>query len=535
MATRIDDGLFKALVPTLTFESFEALLAQFREDEVEAINEAQRLYDNTTEPERSASISDETYKSRCEAWTPVTYTAMLTDKIADMLVGRNCTRTTGNTSWDKVLEEAVWGAMPRFTSRITKLAILGGATGVRLRPSWPYGVEYSDLGLNSVTLLYDPENPHGRPIGYVYDVLINTIEAQEGEVVKGSEKQEPVHLQEIETRHIRDEVGNIVVPGIHCLYLDGNPIPLDDGGYNLLGDYLSTVYWRCMDHPTDVGGRSLIVPLLQQLNGLNEMLTDGREKEVWGLHSPIWTDTASKPDIKYGPRSILVLGPRPDGTPGTIGRLQNDTDFDGYLAFLKTYVNMLHSNARVPSIGVGDLDGIGVVGSSGRSYEIALSPLLDLIRQMELVEVQQELELIETTVAFLAYYEHDGFTGLLEPNPNSEYGQPDMIKIKAALSAAAVEWEPIRLAEDKTEKANRLAAMVGAVIMSEEVAIREYHPSWSDEQIKAELEKVGKSDSQQVDAGSELRIRLAQARMLKDSSGGAAGNGQAAEEKPVTS
>jgi hypothetical protein len=150
--------------------------------------------------------------------------------------------------------------------------------------------------------------------------------------------------------------------------------------------------------------------------------------------------------------------------------------------------------------------------------------------------------LIETTIAFLAYYEHDGFTGLLEPNPYSAYMQPDMIAIKAALSGAAVEWEPIRLAEDKTETAARIATLVGAGVMSEEEALRVLHPAWSDEQIKEELEKVGKSDSQQVDAGSELRIRLAQARMLKDSSGGAAGNGQAAEtvnedaeEKPVTS
>ena len=149
--------------------------------------------------------------------------------------------------------------------------------------------------------------------------------------------------------------------------------------------------------------------------------------------------------------------------------------------------------------------------SSGRAYEIAMTPLMEANREREAMAVEQEKDLMETTIAMLAYYGHT--EGLTDRNEHAEVQSPDMAKIRERMLNRSVEFAPVRLAKDKMAEAQVRSVLRGAGIESAEVAIRTLHPDWSDDQIIKELERVGEDEPEAVDASAEERIKAAQEKL----------------------
>lgn len=478
-------SIFAGLTADMTYEALRVLLdSQDRRDQA-ALMEAENLYNNGTEPKHNAGMSPLDIAYRADAWTPADLTAVIVDKIASTLYSRVVRRSTGQPAWDAALD-ATFKGMARLMLRVSKLASLGGNTCIRLGWEWPGRVVYSDTGLGQAVPILDPERPHSRPVGVIFDYTTRTVPEQIfatlGKAMPGA-----VHVTEVVTRHQRDASGAIVAPGIHLLFVDGHRIPLEDAGYNTLGDFLGCVFWRGTDHPTSAYGRSDIIPLVHTLNALNEMLTTTHEKVIWSIHSPVVTNVRGKLEFKMGPRQVWqIVGGGAASQGEFIKRLESDHDIASPLELIKLLVKLVHETSRVPSVAVGDLEGIGAVGS-GRAFEIALQPLEELIREKELCAVEQELDLMAETVAMMAYW--GGLPGLGVATPNG-WMEPDTAAITANLAEAVVEFAPIVYPRDEIAVAATRVSLSTAQLESKRVSLETLHPDWTPERIQEELDAL---------------------------------------------
>jgi len=499
---------FESLVPDITEKIIDQLIKTPEVAEWKELQKVQLLYDNALGPEYPQSMSSESRAYRLRAWTPVAVCGMIVDKIASTLYSRTVNRTTGDEGLDALMTAGPWRQMGRLMLRTAKIASIAGNAVIRLRPVYPAGVGYATLGVGDAFPILDPDDPHGPVIGMVYDYLDESIISQMSRGAGGGGT--IVHVKEIITRHIRDKEGAIVYPGIHARFENGDRIEIDDGGYNPLGDYLDCIFWRGLEHPVDGRGRSDILPLLDTLQAMNESLTDAHELIQWNLWPIIWTD-AIDAEIPYSPRTIVNVGDNARGDAAKLQRLEWSGNQSGaWREVFDRLATLMHETARVPAISTGDMSAVSAL-SSGRAYEIAMTPLMEANREREAMAVEQEKDLMETTIAMLAYYGHT--EGLTDRNEHAEVQSPDMAKIRERMLNRSVEFAPVRLAKDKMAEAQVRSVLRGAGIESAEVAIRTLHPDWSDDQIIKELERVGEDEPEAVDASAEERIKAAQEKL----------------------
>ena len=498
-------SLFESLIPEITEGMIDNLIKTPEAAEWKELQKAQLLYDNALPPEYPASMNPESRSYRLRAWTPVAICGMIVDKIASTLYSRPVNRTTGDEGLDIAMASS-WETMSRLMLRTAKIASIAGNAVIRLRPVYPNSIGYATLGVGDAYPILDPDDPHGAIIGIVYDYLDESVLSQMSRGAGGASR--IVHVKEILTRHIRDKDGAITFPGIHARFENG--LRVGEGGYNPLGDYLDCVFWRGLEHPVDGRGRSDILPLLDTLQAMNESLTDAHELIQWNLWPIIWTD-AIDAEIPYSPRTIVNIGDNARGDSAKLERLEWSGNQSGaWREVFDRLATLMHETARVPAISTGDLSAVSAL-SSGRAYEIAMTPLMEANREREAMAVEQEKDLIETTVAMSAYYGY--VDGLTVKNDYAEVQSPDKVAIRERLTNCAVEFAPVKLAKDQMAEAQIRSVLRGAGIESTEVAIRSLHPEWSDDQVIKELERVGADEPEAVDASAEVRIKQAQEKL----------------------
>ncbi len=289
-------------------------------------------------------------------------------------------------------------------------------------------------------------------------------------------------------------------PGIYKAYVDDKEIKTPSGGINPLGDYLGAVYWRGLDHPFESWGKSDILPLYETLVAINELFTDGRELMTWSIHSPVViTNAEGQVNWDYSPRSILKVSGGVD-SPVNVKRLESGTQtFNDFGAFIDMLLAQFHQTSRIPSVAVGDLNGIGKA-SSGRAFEIAMIPLKELIDEKETVCVPQELELMREILAKQAYY--GDITGYMV-NYNG-YSMPNVKRINLLTQDARIEFAPIAFPD--VVVGETLSGQVASGIRSQENAIQTLHEEWGSKQVQDEVNQIASESTVETDALAETVI-----------------------------
>lgn len=453
------------------------------------IQRACLLYDNETVPDRTDAMTDTDYMNKQKAWSPVALTSVIVDKIAGALYGRPVSRTTGDEELDAFFKP-IWADMGRTMLRVSKVASLVKNDIINISLRYPSRLKYGDYGIGNGVPILDPDDPHGRPIGLIYDYFTDTasIENQVNNYTSTNNKITN-HIIEIVTRHQRDSQGNILIPGIHRLFIDGKLQALEDNGFNVLGDFLGAVFWRGSDHPTDAMGRSDIFPLINTLDALNNVLSTTHEKIIWNANSPIVTNVKGKLEFRVAPGEIWQVNS--GGASDWFKRLESDCDVSPLIEFADEIIRMIHETARVPSVAVGDLEHIGNL-ASGRAFEISMIPLSDLISEKEVCAIPQEKELMAESIAWASYYGYlDGYT---KPSAYGNWNEPDCEKINQILEKANVEFAPIAYPHDTSETINSVSTAVDKGLMSKETAISSIHNQWDSEDVKKEIELITQTD-----------------------------------------
>lgn len=506
------------ITPDISRGALDDILAEADDRELAAANDRMDLYRNATRPARPQEMSDDTYRDRCDAWSPIPLAALLVDTLAGGCYRRAVTRTTGDEALDALLAP-VWAQMPTVMLQNARLAGIIGDTFVRVLPDWADGLRLSVWDGRHIVPLYDPDDPQ-EIIGVVFDYLLDDVAAQLARAMRRRDMgRAPIGGTqariEIITRHIRDrQTGEIIQPGIQARFID-DVRDTDLPPWNPLGDYLPGVFWRNAVDPTSSRGLSTLEHTLPLLNAINESTTDARLLLLWNIYPIIATTADMEEAPRYDHKAVWQLGSLPNGSPASVEMLEWSQNLDGFRTYYDHLLGLLHETARVPAIATGDLTHIGEL-SSGRAYEIAMRPYLDTIAEHEQLYVVQELNLMRAMIAMLIA------TGRMPPAQasalstvfSSEMGaQPDPIKLREAMREAAVEFAPVRLAEDAAMLAQVHSTRIGAGFESIETAIRETHPDWSDDRIREELERVNAGAPASIDASADLRIAQQQAEL----------------------
>lgn len=457
------------------------------ENKLAYIMKLKDLYDNMDSPLRPPSMSERIYSSREEAYTPVAFTSLIVNKIANLLYGRMVARSTGDKKLDAMVASAYAGSRGQFM-RLAKISSLAGYAAVRVCRDWAGGYSFHMYGFDEVEPILNIENPFGKVDGIQFNTNVQELPDWVKPLNPNIKKHLVYTMSETITRHVRDSEGNIKKPGEYIVEVDGKRVRDPFNGLNPMGDLLGAVWWRGADHPFDPWGGSDILHLLETLESLNELLTDGRELMIWGLHAPVVTNSVGHKDWKYSPRSIWGAG---QGEGIWVKRLESNTaaihDLKEYIALI---IDIMHQTSRIPSISVGSLQGLGQA-SSGRAFEIAMTPAKELVAEKENAAIPQEMELLTELVGRMGYYGDIKGLGV---------GQtPDLIKIRKLLAKATIEFAPLSFPQPLVDET--LTGQVAAGVRSREDAIQTLHPSWDDNQIKAEIRLIdGASPEVGVDA-----------------------------------
>ena len=233
-------------------------------------------YNNSVSAVKQPGMSARIYNGRKEAFIPIAFTSMLVDKIAALQYSRWVDRSIEDEKLSKILDRVYQGSQSTFM-RLAKISSLCGFAAVRLSRKWTGEIKFITYGFDEVRPILDPEDPHGKTLGMVFDVLTQDLPSWINRAEIG-EMNGSYHFVEMITRHIRDDNGEIVEHGVYRAFVDEKEVttPFEDN-VNPLGDYLGAVYWRGLDHPFDPRGKSDILPLLQMLESINELMTDGKE------------------------------------------------------------------------------------------------------------------------------------------------------------------------------------------------------------------------------------------------------------------
>lgn len=503
-------SLFDSLVPDISRAQIEEILEDTDTRDLRAMNLHMDYYRNELSPSKPQEMSEDTYKDRVEAWIGVPLASMLVNTIGAGLYNRDVDRTSGSDTFDKALEP-IWQGMTNIMLQNARLASIVGDSVIRIMPDWQKGVRLSVWDGRHVVPLYDPDDPQ-EIVGLIYDYLADPIASQMARGIGGAGGTE--ERLEIVTRHVRDKLtGKILQPGIRARFINGKRVPwaddTDTDAFNPLGDYLDGVFWRNAIDPTSARGMSDLSHLVPMLRGINESTTDARLLLIWNVYPILWTDADMEEQPAYSHKTVWQLGERANGQASQAGMLEWSQNLDGFRTHYEHLLGLIHECARTPAVATGDLSHIGEL-SSGRAYEIAMRPYLDMLQERERICEVQELELMRAMIALLAYQNKAPFTGLCSP---MGYGfpQPDPLKIDAATVDADIAFSPLRLAEDANMTAQTHSTRIGAGYESTETAIRETHPDWPDDRVAEELERVGGGKAAETDAAADLRIAQQQA------------------------
>ncbi len=475
------------LAPDLSYEALMRLLTQVDRRPLQEIERASLLYDNNTEPVITGAMNSSDVASRKRCWLPVALTSVIVDKIATALYGRGVRRTSGDEELDAILAPT-WRDMGRVMLRVSKVASLAKNDVIGIGIRYPGVVKYYDYGAGNSVPILDPEDPHGKPIGVIHEYFSDTrdVDTQVQDSLRGHKTVK--HITEVVTRHQRDGAGDIIAPGIHVLFEDGKRVPLADGGYNVLGDFLGCVFWRGADHPDDAHGRSDVIPLIKMLDGLNDLICTAGEKIIWNVHSPIVTNINVEPgSLRYAPGEMWTIAGGL-GSGEFFKRLESDPSITPVMELVNFIVNMIHETSRVPSVATGDLEHIGNL-SSGRAFEIAMIPMSDLMKEKEAVAREQEIDLMGESIAALAYY---GYLppGWTIPSAYGEWEEPYAARIMEQTNQASIQFEPVSYPVDRSVLISGLVQGVNNGVMSREEAVSALHPGWSADAVQSELDAI---------------------------------------------
>ena len=494
---------FKDITKDIVASTFEDLLNEYETRNLECQNYYEDLYNASTKPVKPITMSADRWAEVEAAWVPVPLLKVIVSKISSMMYGRAIERTTGVEAID-LLMEPLWTLQKRFMPKICKSAGLMGDGAIRMTPDWRTGITLRWWDGRHVNPIYDPNTL--EIIGMFYDVLSDPMASQISRFLGG--KGDVKEVKELVTKHIRDPLsGMIIQPGIRARFVDGNKVPWDEDtpeeldGLNPLGDYLDCVFWKNDDAISGIRGVSDAEAIKPLLDSINEMLVQGSMIIKYSAY-PVITTTA---DIKGNPSvhagKVWSLGSDTQGNPGTMEYLEWSQQMNGYMDMLNRLISLIHETSQVPEVAVGDLEHIGSL-SSGRAYEVAMSPLLDLIAMRQEIYTQQELEVMELSIAGLAHVDRlKGYT-------KAQFGisnMPDLKKIQTVMADASVEFAPVKVARDELTDAQVHSMRISSGYESEEQAIRSTHPQWSDERVLEELKKAGAEEAEKVDATVALR------------------------------
>lgn len=414
--------------PDISYRDLNAIKFQLAPLSNKDSADLKALYNNDPTPMRQEAMSDNGYGERVNNWTPVGLTGMIVDKVASLLYARDVQRVVTNATLNAKLKD-IYANKDSDFMRVAKLSSLAGYGVIRVRRNWAGEYIFDTFGLDDVFPILDALNPHGPVQGIIFEYFTDNppfkFELDFGKIV---------HVIEIITRNVRDDQGRVVTPGIHKLFVEGKPVDLGFDNLNPLGDYLGAVWFRGTDHPFLATGKSDILPLMNTLNGINELLTDGRELMVWGIHSPIITNGKMQKSWLYSPRSVWPV----DGDDVWVKRLESGTgNINDLSTLLEHMMNMLHQTSRIPSVSVGDLTGVGNL-ASGKAYRIAMTPALELIKEKEYAATIAERQLLKELTAKMLYY--GDLPGGLSVQTVNNYNQ-----------GAEIIFAPLDLYEDETE------------------------------------------------------------------------------------
>jgi hypothetical protein len=457
----------------------------------EEVNVLKEVYGNETKPSRKNTTSDEQYYNRLDYWTPINLAGLIVDKVASLLYSRGVNRQVT----DELLQAKMKSIyLNKETSMLlmAKLASLGGYSAVRLHRNWLGEYTFNVFGLDDVHPMLNAQNPFGPVDGVIFSTVADANDIQY-KTTKGV-----VEVTEIITRNQRDAQGRIVTPGVHKLFYNRDEQDLGFKGVNPLGDFLGVVWCRNVVHPNYAYGKSDILPLVNLVNQINELITDGIECAVFGVHSPIITDAPKdKISWKYSPRSILHA-PKDTITRRLESGINNLSQLEEYLQFL---LNNFHLTSRIPSVAVGDLKNIGAL-SSGRAYQIAMTPAKELITEKEFCAKEYEKEICKELVASMLYY------GDLPGGFSAE-------KVYKLTESFTVEFEPLNMFEEEevTIADESLTSQVSGNIRSQRDAVRVLHPDWSKDEIDLEVTQINAEKAESTDALEEEKLRQIRERL----------------------
>lgn len=496
---------FKDLTPDISAKTFEKLLEEYDKRELQKIDDARALYSATTEPKKPASMSRERWDEVRAEWTSVALLKVIVKKIVTLMYGRDVERTTGQKDIDTLLEP-IWDYLALFMPSSCTMAGVDGDGAIRMIPDWENGITLTWWNAKHIVPIYNPENL--RIVGMVYDALADDMRSQIARAVGGKGKTRDV--KELITRHIRDPLtGEITQPGIRARFVDGVRVPWDGGlspdidGLNPLGDYLDCVFWKNDNSLGGIRGESEAECVRPLLHSINERLVQNNLVIRYNAY-PILKTTAhfkDNPSVHAG--KVFQLGVDSAGNPATMDYLEWSQDLKASLEVLDKLLAFVHEITQVPELAVGQLTNLGNL-SSGRAYEVAMSPILDLIRMRERLYTWQELGLMELCVAGMA---HVGkLKGYTTPFGGIE-NVPDMKKIKTVMTDASIEFDPVRVARDELTDAQVHSMRIAAGYESEYEAITATHPQWPEEKVLEELKCTGADATQKVDETVNLRAQ----------------------------
>jgi hypothetical protein len=474
--------------------------------DIATMKDLKDLYDNTKGPLKYASMSLESARGRKEAWTPGAFTKLIVDKIAALLYGRTVERVTGMGEEIDARFDLIYKPSRGVFMRLSKMASLAGYAVIRIRRDWSGAYGFRLHGFDEVEPVLDPSNPSGLPLGVKFQLLLSELPRWVLKLNPKLKRERVYVFEELITRHERDENGDIVTPGVYEVLVEGKRVRNPYGGLNPLGDYLGCVWWRGLEHPFNAWGGSDILPVYNTLVRLNELLTDGTELLQWGLHSPVITNMQGKMQWKYAPRSIWKV--EGTGTDGLfVKRLENGlSGLPGLLELINYMTQGIHRDTRIPSVATGDLNGIGKA-SSGRAFEIAMTPAKELVAEKENVCIPQEMELMEEMAARMIYYgDLRGKTYRYEG-----FDMPDPMALRMAMAKSSVSFTPLSFPQEVV--AETLTGQVVSHIRSREDAIQELHPSWNETQVAEEIKLIDADTQASGDQSAEANIAALRARL----------------------
>ena len=520
------------IFPDLTAEVTLRTLLDYESEYANAtaaeIRSARDMYENETEPDLPPDMGPDLVREYKQDWTPAPVGKMIVNRLTSAMLRRDTERTTGNDALTPVYDEALL-QMPRRLPLVVRMASTYGHCVLRLRPDYRQGVGFSlwrpsaPNGPDGAIPIIDSDDPQGEPLGIIYRYSYHTA-TEQADLARGRYRREHKVVECI-TRHQRDPLtGVIVQPGIRVKYVDDVRVPYYDGdsGLNPLGDYLGAVLWRNSDSMEHAYGESDVLPLMALLRRINHTITDGHMLLKWNVWPLTYiTGGRSKGDLPYHWRAIWeIVGDGTGGTP-SVGKLEsNPAHMGSLLDYVRYLMQLISMTSAVPSFSLGDLSGIGQL-SSGRAYEIAMTPLSDAVALRTPVLIDNEMMLMREVVALGAYRTTQdavtesikGLAAYLSTAPGLP-AMPDYRKIDAALVDAVVEYGPVSMAHSEMDAATVHGIRIGAGYESTEQAIRSTHPSWTDDQVADELERIqGAGDEAALDTVAQARIQAMRDRL----------------------